>query len=32
MIDAVNEEEETTNPDLYVAAFRPQPRQQQQQQ
>jgi hypothetical protein len=32
MINAVNDEEETTNPDLEVAALRPQPRQQQQQQ
>jgi hypothetical protein len=30
MINAVNEEEETTNPDPEVATFRPQPRQQQQ--
>jgi hypothetical protein len=32
MINAINEEEETTNLDLEVAAFRPQPCQQQQQQ
>jgi hypothetical protein len=31
MVNAINEEEETTSPDANVAAFRPQPRQQQQQ-